>query len=235
MRCYVAQGRKHLRKAERAAQTGEDAARAVDGTAVAEATAGNAAADPRGLRPANAASDADTCSRGMRTQCTSGAVHLRSVARSTAPCPSVWQVMLVGAPTFVGSSLTPAVVSTSACSSVLCLEGSAYSRQSWSASVATRSTFVHETDHRLRSDNAAVPLRHAMSSSLSVKFEEPEDVVAKREAQSRPMSGMSTPGGGPSSSPPLSRSATPPVKGLSQVRACVKAHAGQDLHTQMCH
>ena len=64
---------------------------------------------------------------------------------------------------------------------------------------------------------AAVPLRRALSSSLSVKFEEPEDVVAKREAQSRPMSGMSSPGGAPSPSPPLSRAATPPVKGLSQV------------------
>ena len=64
---------------------------------------------------------------------------------------------------------------------------------------------------------AAVPLRRALSSSLSVKFEEPEDVVAKREAQSRPMSGLSSPGGAPSLSPPLSRAATPPAKGLSQV------------------
>ncbi len=68
------------------------------------------------------------------------------------------------------------------------------------------------------SARAAIPLRRAVSSSLSVKFEEPEDVVAKREAQSRPMSGMSTPGGGaPGSSPPLSRAATPPAKGLAQV------------------
>jgi hypothetical protein len=60
-------------------------------------------------------------------------------------------------------------------------------------------------------------LRRALSSSLSVKFEEPEDVVAKREAQSRPMSGLSSPGGQPGLSPPLSRAATPPAKGLSQV------------------
>ena len=43
--------------------------------------------------------------------------------------------------------------------------------------------------------------------------------MAKREAQSRPMSGMSTPGGAPGSSPPLSRAATPPAKGLAQVHS----------------
>ena len=78
------------------------------------------------------------------------------------------------------------------------------------------------------SARAAIPLRRAVSSSLSVKFEEPEDVVAKREAQSRPMSGMSTPGGAPGSSPPLSRAATPPAKGLAQVRV-LRTHPAAHL------